>query len=305
MRRIATACVVALSLNGLGQIASVEADVKDMLFNDVDQSILAANKAQAFLLSAIQYDDGVTAYRRAEDRLERGGKLVLIRRDLTRAIGLFEEATKNSAVVANLLAQVLDVRADAEAADAAQYSAELWHRAEKLVATAATRVATGRPQAGRKLGLKAVPIYRDAELQSIKAAILTDARLTLERAESLRAHKYAPELLAAVRADVDAADRLLNRDRYAVDEPRRLAESADQLASYTLYVTVRSRQVADNELTVAELLREWENSMAAIGEQLGVDIRFDNGPNSAAQQITARIQSLQAKPARIASIPLN
>jgi hypothetical protein len=178
-----------------GESAVIE-ELRNSLFDEVNKALGRANDARASMLSPTHYARGAESYRDAESTLEAGGSIESIRRDLQVATEAFLEAAAQSELAETTFQPVLSARADAINAEAESYAAEQWQQAREIFADAAVRLEKGRLERARSEGEKAERQFREAELIAIKANYLNETRALLEKAEDVRAERYAPRSYA-------------------------------------------------------------------------------------------------------------
>lgn len=273
---------------------SVPEEVRDTLFNDANAALKAANDVQGNLLAPESYGDGAGSYRRAEATLAAGGSLDAIQRDLARATARFREAAENAQVARTLFEAALTARDEARAADAAAFATEAWDDAERQLADAALELERGRGKRAARGGEEAEQLFKSAELKAIKANYLATTRALLDKAEDLRAKRYAPLSFQRAESLLEEAEQELNENRYDTDRPRNLAQLAEHNARHAIYVATLENRIRRGKTTLEEILLEWEASIAELADQLDIPVYFDDGQAQAIADLQTRIQTLQA-----------
>ncbi len=276
-------------------------EMRHAFFEQANAALRQANEAQAAVLAPTTYAEGAQYYRRAEQRLDEGGEIEAIRRDLERARAAFVKASNHSGVARATFENTLQARADAVSADARSYAQDQWRKAEERFAEAAVQLENGRLRSAQRGGERASSLYRDAELAAIKANYLSETRNLLEQADDLRAERYAPHSFAMGAQLLEEAETALNTDRYDTDRPRSLAQQAKHNVRHAIYVSKLERRIRDDDTSLEDILLAWENSIRELAGLLDTPIHFDDGQGEAIATIAAGIQELQADNAQLSA----
>lgn len=287
--------VIALALLALPLHAAqseVIAELRSSLFQSANTALNSANQARAALLSPTNYAEGAEYYRRAEGTLERGGNIDTIRRDLERATSAFESAAEQAALAATTFGSAIRAREDAVSANAEAYAAAEWRAAEVSFNDAAVRLEKGRLERAQREGEKAENLFRTAELIAIKANYLTETRELLKKAEDVKAPRYAPRSYERASELLAQAAQVLENNRYDTDEPRNLARAAKHNALHAIYVSGLEEAIRSDDLTLEDILLEWEASIATLADLFDIPAHFDEGEAAAVTQIREKIAAM-------------
>ena len=286
---LSLAAVFAVLLSG---VAGAQA-LRDSLFRDVDAAYEAAREADAALLAPRSYERGQRAFEAAEEGLERGRNVEYIRSKIADATARFQEATEAAALARTTLAGVLKTREDARKADAPTLSQPIWEDAEESFADAVAQLERGDLKDGRRYGVEAESLYRDAELGAIKTRYLSETRQLLADAERARVDRSAPITLQKSKDLLARAERELNENRYDTDLPRSLAQQANYEARHAIYLAEVVRRVRDRDLSVEELVLSWEAHLADIAAAADLLPDMANGGDVLGDQLAARVTALR------------
>jgi OOP family OmpA-OmpF porin len=267
-------------------------ELRDSLFDNANQALRRANDARANLLSPTSYAKAAEYYRDAESTLSSGGTIESIRRDLERATEAFLEAAEQSELARTTFQTVLSAREDAVNAEAGTYATDPWKAAETAFAEATTRLERGRLERARSEGEQAERQYREAELIAIKANYLNETRTLLEKAEDVRADRYAPVSFKRATDLLAEAEGLLTSNRYDTDRPRTLAREAKHNALHAIYVAGLEDAIRRRDLTLEGVLLDWEGSIARLAELVDVAVVFDDGEKEAVAQVETAVKKL-------------
>ena len=274
-------------------------ELRNSLFEEANDALRQANEQQASLLAPTYYSDGAQSYRRAEQKLNRGGNIDSIRRDLEKATTAFTEAAEHASLAATTFELTLRARADAISAGAQNFAEKEWQQGREMFADAALRLEKGRPERAREEGTEAELKFRDAELTAIKANLLTGTRQLLEQAEDVRADRLAPKSFRSASELLEQAERSLTEDRYDTDKPRSLAQQANHDAQHAIYVAGLEAQIDDKDLTLEDVLLQWQASLRTIADQLDLVVHFDQGESEAVTRIRERVTANVAEIQRL------
>ncbi len=282
--------VLALAL-ALAHSAAAQT-LRDSLFAEADRAFAAAREANAELLAPRSYERGQKAYASAEQGLERGRNVEYIRSRLADATARFDEAAQAATLTRTTLAATLKTRDDARNAEAPALSQPIWADAEKAFGRAISELERGDLKDGRRYGIEAETLYRDAELGAIKTKYLSETRQLLADAERARVSRYAPATLQKSRDLLARAERELNENRYDTDLPRSLAQQANYEARHAIYLAEVVRRVRDRDLSVEDLVLSWERPLAEVAGAADIVPDMANGGEALGQQLAAHVTSL-------------
>ncbi len=285
--------VLAAVLTLTAAVATAQSELRSTLFADADEALNAANEARANLLAPSSYARGVEQYRQAEEKLSKGRSLGGIRKDLADAQAAFRKATEASELAAVTFDTVLRARADAELANAEQFSPEGWKDAEQKFADAAVRLEGGSIRPAKNRAEDAEALYREAELAAIKANYLDETRLLIQQADKDGVDRYAPKTLQKAEALLARAETSLNENRYDRDEPRSLARQAKYEALHAIHLAKVLEPVRDRDMTLEEFALMTEEPIRKIASDLDMVAELDEGYDKPVGLITEKIAALQ------------
>ncbi|HEY5623254.1 MAG TPA: hypothetical protein VIV14_05800, partial [Gammaproteobacteria bacterium] len=269
--------------------------LREQLFAQADQAMLAANEALANVLAPDAYGDAADRYRDAENALERGRSLEGIREDLAEAINFFSVAVEAAEVARVTFGTAIAAREDAIAADAAGFAGREWREAEQTFATAARRLEAGNLNSARRAGSDAEEQFRTAEMVAIENNYLSGARARIEEAEDQRVERYAPKTLARARQLLAEAEAALRRDRYDTDYPRTLAREANYEARHASYLAQQIRAMDDRDVEAEDLLLQAEVPLASLAGELDLVPEFDTGFETSGAAMVSAVRDLRAE----------
>ena len=242
-------------------------EVRETFFKEVEAAKAAADAADAALLAPRSYERGMKEYRDAELALERGRNIDVIRTNTSDATGHFRTATEAAGLAATTLAQVMKSRQDAANALAPELSAEIWQEAQRKFGEAIRILERGDLKLAQRRGIEATALYRDAEL-------------------------FAKQLLAD-------AERELNETRYDTALPRSLAKRANYEAKHAIYLAEIVGRERDRNVTVEEIVLEWEKPLTAIAGAADVVPDMQDGPERLTAELVAYVDTLRADVQRL------
>ncbi|MDY6948612.1 MAG: OmpA family protein, partial [Pseudomonadota bacterium] len=156
---------------------------------------------------------------------------------------------------------------------------------------------------------------RDAELLGIKGGILNEARNLIAQAEEAKVARYAPRTLQSAKRNLAEAEQEIQRNRYDVTQPRKLAAQARYDARHATYLAKQIEGVMqqEKEAGLEALILSWEEPLQRIASDMELDIRFDEGQQGPmkelgeyaqqqAQEMRRLKQELQDRDEQIASL---
>lgn len=286
--------LLALVVLALGTaIVGAQENLRETMFAQADEALKAANAARASVLAPKSYGDAAKYYRSAEEKLERGRSIESIRSDLERAAASLRNAAEATRVANLTLTSAIQSRDDAEAASAETFAADEWRKAEERFASAAVRLEDGNLNNARSRANDAEELYRAAELTAIKANYLDETRRLIAQADDERVERYAPKTLEKAQSLLDRAERALSTNRYDTDEPRSLARQAKYEVKHAMYLAETLKPVRDRDVSLEDFALANEIALIRIAGSLDLVAELDQGHEAPANEIVARIDTLQ------------
>jgi len=275
--------------------ASAQNELRDTFFREADAAKAAADSADAELLAPRSYERGMREYREAEEALARGRNIDYVRGNASEATNHFKTATEAAGLARTTFAQVLKSRQDAANARAPELSPEIWQEAQRKFGDAIRILERGDLKGAQRRGIEATSLYRDAELVAIKAEYLGETRELLAEAERMRIGRYAPITLDKAKQLLADAERELNENRYDTDLPRNLAIRANYEAKHAIYLAEIVGSERDRDITVEELILDWEEPLRQIAGAADILPDMQDGPDRLAAQLVEYIDTLRAE----------
>lgn len=289
--RLLMLAIFALGLN----LAIAQDELRKTFFKDVDIAKAQAEEANAALLSPANYGDGARDYEAAETGLERGRNIEYVRDKAADAEEHFKAASKAAQLANTVLSQVLKSRQDAANAKAPELSPDIWAKAQREFGSAIRLLERGDLKRAKRRDIEATSLYRDAELVAIKAQYLTQTRRLLADADRAKVGRYAPVTLANAKRLLAEAERELNENRYDTDRPRSLAQQANYEAKHALYLSEVVRDVRDKNLTVEDLILQWEEPLRQISAAADVVPLMSSGHDELEQVLVAYVENMRSE----------
>jgi OOP family OmpA-OmpF porin len=185
------------------------------------------------------------------------------------------------------------VRSDALTVESHKHSPEKWVDAEKKFREAAIKLEEGNVKDAQKKADESIPIYREAELDAIKDAYLSDALALIKRAKEMDVSDEAPRTLQNAEDLVKQAEQELSQNRYDTDRPRSLAQQAKYQAGHSIYLAGKIREMKDNDKKYEDLFLMAEEPLRSIAANFDIAAHFDEGLDKVGNQIDSSVTSLQ------------
>jgi len=273
--------------------AIAQDELRKTFFKTVDEARAAAEEANASLLAPRSYSAGVEDYDAAEVGLERGRNIEYVRRKTSEAEESFNTATKAAQLAKTALSQVMKSRQDAANAQAPELSRDVWEKAQREFGNAIRYLERGDLKNASRKDIEATSLYRDAELIAIKAQYLSETRQLLADADRARVGRYAPLTLGFAQRLLADAERELSENRYDTDLPRSLARQANYQAKHAIYLSEVVRKVRDKDLTVEELILQWEEPLTQIAGVADIAPEMSAGYENIQAELITYIENLR------------
>jgi OmpA-OmpF porin, OOP family len=285
---------IALTVLALGiSIAVAQDELRRTFFKEVDATLAAADEANAQLLSPTNYEDGMKNYKAAETGLAKGRNIEYVRKKVAAAEVDLSASIKAAELAKTVLSQVLKSRQDAANAKAPELSRDLWDKAQRKFGTAIRALERGDLKRAKHEDIAATSLYRDAELVAIKAQYLSETRRLLADADRARVGRYAPITLNSAKELLAEAERELSENRYDTDRPRSLARRANYQAKHALYLSEVVRDVRDKNITVEELVLQWEDPLAQIAGAADIVPAMADGHDALEAELITYVENMR------------
>jgi OOP family OmpA-OmpF porin len=273
--------------------AAAQDELRKTFFKEVDVALAAADAANAELLAPNAYEDGKKDYASAEIGLERGRNIEFVRDKVSDAEAHFSAAATAAELAKTVLSQVMKSRQDAANAKAPDLSVDLWEKAQREFGYAIRYLERGDLKTAKKKDIEATSLYRDAELVAIKAQYLTETRQLLADADRAKVGRYAPVTLGNAKQLLAEAERELSENRYDTDRPRNLARQANYEAKHAIYLSEVVRDVRDKDLTVEDLVLQWEEPLREVSSAADIVPEMSDGHANVTDELVMYIENMR------------
>jgi OOP family OmpA-OmpF porin len=192
-----------------------------------------------------------------------------------------------------LFKDVLQAREDALEAQAPEFAPQEFENAEKQFLEASGRLEDGDLNGARNRSMKVEQAYRQAELKAIKENIVGNVRDLLKKADEQNVKAYAPITLNQAQTLYDEVLVILNSNRYAKSNARETAEEAAYQVKHAMYLADVIKKIRKDDKNWEKLMRDFEERMDSIAEELGFKGRYDNGYAETEKDIIVAIQTMK------------
>lgn len=253
---------------------------------NVDAAALAAavEKARTDRLDVLApkaFAAAVQASQNAIKEAERGRGTEKIAARVQEGEAALQRARSVAAGARQSLAGVIKTREDALVAEAPKLAPEAWTKAAERFQQAMRENESGDLPNAQKRAAEAEVLLRDAELIAIKGGILNEARALIAQADEAKVAKFAPRSLQSAKRHLAEAEQEIQRNRYDLATPRKLAAQARYDARHATYLAQQIERVLqqekDEQAGVEALILSWEEPLQRIASDMELDIRFDEG----------------------------
>ncbi len=288
-----TARWFAASIGCLLVSVSVAQDLRSTLFQETDAAFERARAADLPLLSPQNFANAEKYFERADENVKRGRSIDKIKEELAESNAYLRAAEESSKLARVTFSSTLKARDEAVAAQASRLAEEQWSKAEDRFNRGASALEDGNVNRAKDYAGDALGIYKEAELTAIQGTILNRARELIAAARDDKVEKFAPKTLGRAEALVARAESDLTSDRYATEKPRAMARDAEYAATHAAYIASVAGKIKDKDLTIEELILDWEQPLIAIAEQLDSPKDLSKGYAGVQDASLARIEKLQ------------
>ncbi len=261
---------------------------------DLDSAALAAalDKArseQVDVLAPTNFAAAVQAHDAAAKDAARGRNADRVRARVQEGEAALRRATTAAAAARQLLGSVIKAREDALTAEAPKYASQAWEKAAERFGEAMTENEQNDTKNAQRRSAEAEVLLREAELIAIKGGILDEARALIAQADEAKVGKLAPQSLQAAKRYLAEAEQEIQRNRYDVSQPRKLAAQARYEARHATYLAQLIERVLreenDDQAGVEGLILSWEEPLKRIATEMELSAQFDQGMQAPMQEI--------------------
>jgi outer membrane protein OmpA-like peptidoglycan-associated protein len=280
-------------------------------------AIQSARTEQVDVLAPTAFAAAVQASQAAAKDAERGRNPDKVRARVQEGEAALQKARTAAASARQSLAGVIKTREDALVAEAPKFAAEAWAKASERFEQAMRENESGDLRNAQRRAAEAEVLLRDVELTAIKGGILNEARALIAQADEAKVARYAPRSLQSAKRNLAEAEQEIQRNRYEVALPRKLAAQARYDARHATYLAQQIERVLQQEKEdqagIEALILSWEEPLQRIAADMELDIRFDQGQQAPmkelgehaqqqAQEVRRLRQELQDRDEQIAAL---
>lgn len=236
---------------------------------------------QLDVLAPRTFAAAVQASQNASREAERGRSAERIAARVQEGEAALQKARTVAENAKQSLAGVIKTRQDALVADAPKFAPDAWAKANDRFLQAMRENESGDLPNAQKRAAEAEVLLREAELIGIKGGILNEARNLIAQADQAKVARYAPRTLQSAKRHLAEAEQEINRNRYDVSNPKRLAAQARYDVRHATYLAQQIEKVLQQEKSdqggIEALILSWEEPLERIAADMELDIRFDEG----------------------------
>lgn len=268
-------------------------DPKTELFMEADQAMKKADEVQARLYSPSFYETAQKSYKEGEEGFQKGKNLEEIEKRLKMSAVYFMKAVESTNLAHTELKNCIRARNDALKVDGPKFMEGDWQKAESEFEKAVRNLEENDLSGAKRHADKAERIYRQVELDAIKANYLKETWTLLEEGKKSDVKKKAPLTLARSEDLANKAEQLLIENRYDTDQVRELAKEAKYEAKHAAYLAMKIKEQEDNDTSLEAIALAAEAPLQRIADKLEIAVKFDQGVKPAEDEILHQIWVLQ------------
>lgn len=294
MTKFSKKTVLILVFQALALLASGAAhsqDARERMFRQATAAFELAKNKDARRLAPDTYARAMRSYKNAEKKFSRGRTVSSVQKDLTKATIDFEKAQLVADLASQKMGTMIKAHSDAAAVNARQYSTRNWTRAQAYFRDAVSMLEDGRQRNALRRAAEATRIYRELELEAIKAEYLTETRMLLAKADKMKARRYAPITLRNAKNLLASAEIELTENRYDTDRPRSLAREAQYEARHAIYLTEYLKKFKAMGRTQEQLILHWEKPLQEIAAAADMQAKLDQGYEALVRDVVVYIET--------------
>ncbi len=296
--RIKIAVVFFLAILIAGTSANGQ-QTKSDVFKQADEAMQNAKEMKANILTPLEYSKALNYYQEAEKDFEKKKGIEKVKESLIEAVNYFNRSIDFCYSAKIIFANSLNAREDALSAGADKFAKELWLEAEEQFIKAAEQLEKGDRDDSYTESVKAIEIYRKAELSAIKINLLDETRKIIEKADEMKVDKTAPKTLEKAKSLLSETEKELETNRYDMDYPRITAKQAKYEANHAIFLNNMIKKIDDENTEMEDVILNFENPLINIAEAVGFVAQFDEGFNKPENKIINYVYDLQEENAML------
>ncbi len=263
---------------------------RQVLFKNADASLKNADTKAGILFAPELYNEGVDEYKAAAKEFDNDEELASIEKKLGKAQEKFDKAAEISDKSAVYFKSTKTARDDAEKAGAVNLGAANWLNAEKSFRMAIEAYQDGKTEKADTYSREAEQLYRDAELNAIKAAHLGDVNKEIARLQDLGKKNNAPKILKKAEKLSNSVSDELDRQRYDNETAKKLTAEAEYEVKHAAFVNDKVKSMKENDGTFEDLILDQEADLDKIGNELGLKLNYEKGFEASVTDILGAVQ---------------
>lgn len=248
-----------------------------------------ARSEQVDTLAPTNFSEAVQAHDAAVKDAARGRAADKVRARVQEGEAALRRATSAAAAARQLLGSVIKAREDALTAEAPKFAGQAWQKAAERFREAMQENEQNDTKNAQRRAAEAEVLLREAELIAIKGGILDEARALIAQADEAKVGKFAPRSLQAAKRYLAEAEQEIQRNRYDVGQPRKLAAQARYEARHATYLAQLIERVlkeeSDDQAGVEGLILSWEEPLKRIAAEMELAAQFDQGMQAPMKEI--------------------
>lgn len=270
------------------------ATAQDLESAGLKAAIDQARKEQIEVLAPEAFAEAVRAYETAQKDRERGRDAKRVDARLREGEAALQRARQSAGNARQSLGGVIKTREDALTAEAPKYAPEAWLKADQRFAQAMVENEAGDTRNAQRRAAEAEVLLRDAELSAIKNGLLNEARALIAQADEAKVERFAPRTLQAAKRHLADAEQELQRNRYDLAAPQRLAAEARYEASHALHlaqlINKTLEQESDDQSGLEALILSIEEPLRRMASDAEIAVRFDQGFQPPLKELGEHVQ---------------
>jgi len=294
--KIAVVFFLAIFIAGTSGYAQ---QTKSAVFKQADKAMQNAKAMKADILAPLEYSKALDYYQDAEKDFEKEKGIEKVEETLTEAVNYFKRSIDFCYSARIVFANTLNAREDAFSVGADIFAKELWLEAEGQFIKAAEELEKADRDDSYKESVKAIEIYRKAELTAIKTNLLEETRKLIEKADDMNVDKKAPKTIEKAKSLLSETEKELETNRYDMDYPRILAKQAKYEAKHAIFLNNMIKKIDDENTEMEDVILNLETPLINIAEAVGFVAQFDEGFNKPENKIVNYVYDLQVKNASL------
>lgn len=280
-------------------LSAPPAAAQSVNFAHIQALLDSAVAMRAELLSPKNYQSGLDAFTRARNLSERKRPEKQIEMLLADAGESLRKSVRISGLIRTSFPELIAAYDSAFARNAESFAPKTWKTALRAFDNVVKKMERDDLVNARTAAEEALPLLRQAELETIQEIILADAKELISQAKASGAPSLAGITYRKALERLQETEKFIGENRYEERQAKRMAQEVSYHARHAIYLSRWIRDLKSDSDNWEKLILQVENYINAAGSTLDHEMKFDQGLTLPQEAVLASIRSVLADRRRL------